>query len=75
MSRSKKTDVPFHDRIKDFRRVDASDLVPNPKNWRTHNDRQRAAYRGLVGAARSSSLAILSSSPLEIRAEICETRT
>src|SRR5271170_4447345 len=39
---------PFRDRVKDFRRVDASELVPNPKNWRIHNDAQRAAYRGLV---------------------------
>ena len=39
---------PFRDRIKKFRRVQASDLVPNPKNWRIHTDAQRAAYRGLV---------------------------
>jgi hypothetical protein len=39
---------PFRDRIKDFRRVDASALVPNPKNWRIHTDAQRAAYRSLV---------------------------
>jgi hypothetical protein len=45
----RKTDPqPFRDRIKDFRRVDASELVPNPKNWRIHTDAQRAAYRGLV---------------------------
>ncbi len=35
-------DMPaIRDRVVDFRRVPASELVPNPKNWRLHNDAQR----------------------------------
>ncbi len=33
--------MQVRDRIKDFRRVPASDLKPNPKNWRTHPEGQR----------------------------------
>src|SRR6516165_4641440 len=34
----------IRDRIKDLRRVPASQLKPNPKNWRTHP----AALRGIL---------------------------
>lgn len=36
------------DRIKELRRVKASDLVPNPKNWRTHPQHQMDAIRGVL---------------------------
>ena len=36
------------DRIKAFRRVKASDLRPNPMNWRTHPENQRNALRGAL---------------------------
>lgn len=36
------------DRIVDFRRVPASDLLPNPKNPRTHGDDQRAALSSVL---------------------------
>lgn len=36
------------DRIREFRRVPASELRPNPKNWRTHPDHQRDALRGVL---------------------------
>jgi hypothetical protein len=36
------------DRVKDLRRVRASDLRPNPRNWRTHPAEQRIALRGLL---------------------------
>jgi DNA modification methylase len=39
---------PVRDRIVEFRRVRAGDLVPNPRNWRRHPERQRAALRGLL---------------------------
>jgi hypothetical protein len=29
--------MKIKDRIKDFRRVKASELKPNPKNWRKHS--------------------------------------
>lgn len=36
------------DRIKDFRRVPASELLPNPKNWRTHPKNQQSALRAVL---------------------------
>jgi ParB-like chromosome segregation protein Spo0J len=36
------------DRIKDFRRVPASELLPNPKNWRLHPQAQESALRGVL---------------------------
>ncbi|MCC6493090.1 MAG: ParB N-terminal domain-containing protein [Pirellulales bacterium] len=38
----------FRDRIQELRRVRASELRPNPRNWRTHPDSQRNALRGLL---------------------------
>lgn len=40
--------MQIRDRIKDFRRVRASDLRPNPRNWRTHPPAQQDALRGLL---------------------------
>jgi hypothetical protein len=37
------------DRIKEFRRVKASELKANPQNWRMHPLSQRAALEGLLG--------------------------
>jgi hypothetical protein len=48
--------MQIRDRVKDFRRVRASLLRPNPRNWRTHPPAQRDALRavlaevGFVGA-------------------------
>jgi hypothetical protein len=36
------------DRIKELRRVPASSLRPNPRNWRTHPPRQQAALKGIL---------------------------
>lgn len=36
------------DRIKDFRRVKASELSPSPANWRTHPKSQQDALRGIL---------------------------
>jgi DNA modification methylase len=38
----------IRDRIVDFRRVRAGDLVPCPKNWRIHGKEQRAALQGIL---------------------------
>lgn len=46
-SSTRATDV-IRDRIKDFRRVPASQLIPNQKNWRKHPAEQRAALRGIL---------------------------
>jgi hypothetical protein len=37
----------IRDRIKEFRRVKASELRANPRNWRTHPASQRAALEGV----------------------------
>lgn len=36
------------DRIKKFIRVPASELIPNPRNWRTHPEGQRKALSGVL---------------------------
>jgi len=38
----------IRDRVIDIRQVKASELVPNPKNFRVHPEAQRDAYRGLL---------------------------
>ena len=38
----------IRDRIKDFRRVKASQLRPHPRNWRTHPPAQQDALRGVL---------------------------
>jgi site-specific DNA-methyltransferase (adenine-specific) len=38
----------IRDRIRDLRRVPASELRPNPKNWRLHPEAQAAALRGVL---------------------------
>ena len=40
--------MKIRDRIKDFRRVKASQLRPHPKNWRTHPCAQQDALRGVL---------------------------
>lgn len=41
-------DVKIRDRIKSLRRVRAGDLIPNPRNWRTHPQEQQDALRGVL---------------------------
>jgi ParB-like chromosome segregation protein Spo0J len=38
----------IRDRIKDLRRVRASELLPNPHNWRTHPKAQQEALRAIL---------------------------
>lgn len=40
--------MKIRDRIKELRRVKASELQPNPKNWRTHPKEQLDAIRGIL---------------------------
>ena len=40
--------MQIRDRIKELRRVRASELLPNPKNWRTHPQYQQDALRGVL---------------------------
>ncbi len=38
----------YEDRVRELRRVRASDLIPSPHNWRVHPEGQRAAMRGVL---------------------------
>ena len=38
----------IRDRIRELCRVRAADLRPNPRNWRTHPQKQREALRGIL---------------------------
>lgn len=40
--------MQIRDRIKELRRVKASELRPHPKNWRTHPATQQDALRGVL---------------------------
>jgi len=40
--------MKIRDRIKEFKRIPADQLLPNPKNWRTHPNDQRDALKGLL---------------------------
>src|SRR5512146_2575503 len=40
--------MKIRDRIKELRRVRAGDLLPDPRNWRTHPQAQQDALRGIL---------------------------
>ena len=40
--------MEIRDRIKELRKVKASELLPNPRNWRKHPDAQANALRGTL---------------------------
>lgn len=40
--------MQIKDRIKELRRVKASELLPNPKNWRTHPENQKNALKAIL---------------------------
>jgi len=40
--------MKIRDRIKELRRVRAGDLLPDPRNWRTHPQAQQDAMRGVL---------------------------
>lgn len=40
--------MKIRDRIKELRRVRASELLPNPRNWRTHPVPQQEALKGIL---------------------------
>jgi ParB-like chromosome segregation protein Spo0J len=40
--------MQVRDRIREFRRVKASELRPHPRNWRTHPPEQQDALRGVL---------------------------
>lgn len=50
--------MKIRDRIVDFRRVPARDLLPNPKNWRRHPQQQQDALRGLLSEIGYADVAV-----------------
>lgn len=40
--------MKIRDRIKEFRRVKASELIPHPQNWRLHPESQQNALRAIL---------------------------
>ena len=40
--------MTIRDRVKELRRVPASDLLAHPRNWRTHPQHQQDALRGVL---------------------------
>lgn len=40
--------MKYKNRIKGYVELPGSRILPNPKNWRTHNDKQRDVLRGLM---------------------------
>jgi hypothetical protein len=40
--------MQIKDRIKEFKRIKASELMPHPMNWRTHPQAQREALQGIL---------------------------
>ena len=40
--------MSYKDRIKELIRVPAGELLPNPKNWREHPEKQRSALSGVL---------------------------
>ena len=71
----------IRDRIKELRRVPANELRPNPRNWRTHPEKQLNAIRGVlaeVGFAGAELARELEDGTLELidghaRAEVAGT--
>jgi len=41
--------MTFRDRVIELRRIRACDLKPNGRNWRTHPEKQRRAFRAILG--------------------------
>lgn len=41
-------EAPFRDRIRELRRVKASEILPHPQNWRNHPPEQQAALRAVL---------------------------
>ena len=50
--------MQIRDRIKELRRVPASELMPNPKNWRLHPASQENALRSVLADIGFADVAI-----------------
>lgn len=59
--------MKIRDRIKELRRVPASELAPNPKNWRTHPQAQQDAMRGILAEIGYAGAALAYETPEGLR--------
>jgi hypothetical protein len=55
--------MKIRDRIKSLRRVKASELLPHPKNWRTHPEAQQNAMRGVLAEIGWADAALVRETP------------
>lgn len=55
--------MEIRDRVIEMRRVPARDLVPNPKNWRTHPKSQVSALRGMLEEIGNASVLLTREMP------------
>jgi hypothetical protein len=53
----------MRDRIKEFRRVPARELLANKKNWQRHPERQRAALQAIVAEVGFASAVVACETP------------
>ena len=55
--------MSLRDRVIELRRVRAAELIPNPKNWRTHSKGQAGALRGLIAEVGFAGAALARQGP------------
>ena len=55
--------MKIRDRIKELRRVKASELLPNPRNWRSHPAGQADAMRGILAEVGYAGAALARETP------------
>jgi len=55
--------MKIRDRIKSLQRVKASELLPNPRNWRTHPEAQADAMRGILAEVGYAGAALARETP------------
>ena len=55
--------MKIRDRVKELRRVPAGELIPNPKNWRTHPKAQQDALRGILAEVGSAGAVLARETP------------
>lgn len=59
--------MKIRDRIRELRRVKASELLPNEKNWRTHSEAQANALRGLLAEVGFASAVLAYETPAGLK--------
>lgn len=55
--------MKIRDRIKEFKRIPANELQPDPRNWRTHPTSQRDALKGILAEVGFADACIVRQTP------------